>query len=80
MQERLETLHWCPEGTVADDGKRSEAEWTLFVDGIEERVPGGEGKPARPDGSGTCVCFMLLESCIFVFGSSAIAFVSIALV
>ena len=28
---------------VADDGKRSEAEWTLYGDGIEERVvPEGE--------------------------------------
>ena len=28
---------------MADDGKRSEAEWTLYGDGIEERgVPGGE--------------------------------------
>ena len=33
-----------PKGTVADDGKRSEAEWTLYGDGIKERgVPGGEG-------------------------------------
>ena len=32
-----------PKGS-ADDGKRSEAEWTLYDDGIEERgVPGGEG-------------------------------------
>ena len=29
---------------MADDGKRSEAEWTLYDAGIEERgVPGGEG-------------------------------------
>ena len=28
---------------MADDGKRSEAEWTLYDDGIEERVvPEGE--------------------------------------
>ena len=40
-----------PDGNLADDGKRTESEWTLFVDGIEETgVPGGEGKPARPDG------------------------------
>ena len=32
-----------------DDGKRSEAEWTLYDDGIEERgVPGGEGTAALP--------------------------------
>ena len=35
---------------MADDGKRSEAEWTLYDDGIEERgVPGGEGTAALPD-------------------------------
>ena len=34
----------------ADDGKRSEAEWTLYGDGIEERgVPGGEGTRGIPD-------------------------------
>ena len=33
----------------ADDGKRSEAEWTLCGDGIEERgVPGGEGTGILP--------------------------------
>ena len=35
---------------MADDGKRSEAEWTLYDAGIEERgVPGGEGtrEPGR---------------------------------
>ena len=36
---------------MADDGKRSEAEWTLCGDGIEERgVPGGEGTAIIPDG------------------------------
>ena len=36
---------------MADDGKRSEAEWTLYGDGIEERgVPGGEGTAMIPDG------------------------------
>ena len=36
---------------MADDGKRSEAEWTLYDDGIEERgVPGGEGTANIPDG------------------------------
>ena len=35
---------------MADDGKRSEAEWTLYGDGIEERgVPGGEGTAAVAD-------------------------------
>ena len=35
---------------MADDGKRSEAEWTLYDAGIEERgVPGGEGTPVRPE-------------------------------
>ena len=39
-----------PKGTVADDGKRSKAEWTLYGDGIEERVvPGGEGTANIPD-------------------------------
>ena len=34
----------------ADDGKRSEAEWTLCNAGIEERgVPGGEGTGILPD-------------------------------
>ena len=33
-----------------DDGKRSEAEWTLYTAGIEERgVPGGEGTATLPD-------------------------------
>ena len=37
---------------MADDGKRSEAEWTLCNAGIEERgVPGGEGTPVRPGGT-----------------------------
>ena len=36
---------------MADDGKRSEAEWTLCGDGVEERgVPGGEGTAIIPDG------------------------------
>ena len=35
---------------MADDGKRSEAEWTLCNAGIEERgVPGGEGTANMPD-------------------------------
>ena len=35
---------------MADDGKRSEAEWTLYGDGIEERgVPGGEGTRGIPE-------------------------------
>ena len=35
---------------MADDGKRSEAEWTLCNAGIEERgVPGGEGTAIIPD-------------------------------
>ena len=35
---------------MADDGKRSEAEWTLCNAGIEERgVPGGEGTGILPD-------------------------------
>ena len=35
---------------MADDGKRSKAEWTLCDDGIEERgVPGGEGTAILPD-------------------------------
>ena len=35
---------------MADDGKRSEAEWTLYGDGIEKRgVPGGEGTAIVPD-------------------------------
>ena len=39
----------CPKGP-ADDGKRSEAEWTLCNAGIEERgVPGGEGTGILPD-------------------------------
>ena len=34
---------------MADDGKRSEAEWTLYNAGIEERgVPGGEGTAMIP--------------------------------
>ena len=38
---------------MADDGKRSEAEWTLYGDGIEERgVPGGEGTAITPDTPG----------------------------
>ena len=36
---------------MADDGKRSEAEWTLYGDGIEERgVPGGEETANMPGG------------------------------
>ena len=39
-----------PDGRPADDGKRSEAEWTLYDAGIEERgVPGGEGTRIIPD-------------------------------
>ena len=35
---------------MADDGKRSEAEWTLYDDGIKEReVPGGEGTANMSD-------------------------------
>ena len=35
---------------MADDGKRSEAEWTLHNGGIKERgVPGGEGTAIIPD-------------------------------
>ena len=35
---------------MADDGKRSEAEWMLYTAGIEERgVPGGEGTRGIPD-------------------------------
>ena len=35
---------------MADDGKRSEAEWTLYTAGIKERgVPGGEGTAAVVD-------------------------------
>ena len=38
---------------MADDGKRSEAEWTLYGDGIEERgVPGGEGTANMSDHTG----------------------------
>ena len=38
------------EARTTDDGKRSEAEWTLYGDGIEERgVPGGEGTAIIPD-------------------------------
>ena len=34
---------------MADDGKRSGAEWTLYTAGIEERgVPGGEGTRGIP--------------------------------
>ena len=35
---------------MADDGKRSEAEWTLHYAGIKERgVPGGEGTAIIPE-------------------------------
>ena len=41
---------FCSGGGSADDGKRSEAEWTLYGDGIEERgVPGREGTAILPD-------------------------------
>ena len=40
---------FCSGGGSADDGKRSEAEWTLYGDGIEERgIPGGEGTGILP--------------------------------
>ena len=42
----------APKGP-ADDGKRSEAEWTLYNAGIEERgVPGGEGTAITPETPG----------------------------
>ena len=55
MQERLKESGVPGREVVrlgADDGKRSEAEWTLYGDGIEERgVPGGEGTGILPDGT-----------------------------
>ena len=54
MQERLKESGVPGREVVrlgADDGKRSEAEWTLCNAGIEERgVPGGEGTAIIPDG------------------------------
>ena len=48
---------------MADDGKRSEAEWTLYGDGIEERgVPWGEGMTgSAAKRSGRCVMLELKE-------------------